>query len=477
MCAGQPQLNHNKSGRCPEEIVMTMKRQRLTAVVTHSKPHLEELLGIFLFLSEHFRGDVGGLYSFIRYTKVFFWDDIPEGTTREEWELKGYIFIGRWGSKFDEHSTLSSPRKEGQSAVTLVASELGVDNDPRMQKLLEWTSSRDLKLGESMYEFPAVLKMMNDFSWDSQKIWEWVVIAFEALYQSGNGHFSAVTPEAGTLWGSIVDEWLVNRFSGKLSIAELDVATSGAANADIFWLRKVPALKGILDFARKVGAKTCGNPFEPHAIAATIQAHPDFGRTVARRWGFTALDALYQQSRDFNEIAAKDYKAAKKIPVEINGRKTIVVVGQSDSLSFSRYARSSFGTQAEFHRFAAVVIVRNSNGNVSIFTDLGMKLDLAPIVEGFRIAELRLKGKEIPTDEALLRGEAAIPDCEEWYFFANGRMILNGSTTKVRRATSLLLTTITGIVLAGLGVKGFGLSAPSVTAPQQLVSAPALATA
>jgi hypothetical protein len=445
---------------------MTMKRQRLTAIVTHSKPHLEELLGIFLFLSEHFRSDVGSLYSFIRYTKVYFWDDIPEGTTREEWELKGCVFIGRWGSKFDEHSTLSSPRKEGQSAVTLVASELGVSDDPRMQKLLEWTSSRDLKLGESMYELPAVLKMMNDFSWDSQMIWEWVVIAFEAFYQSGNEHFSAVTPEAGTLWNKIVKEWLMDRFSGKLKLAELDIATSDAANAELFWLRKMPALKGILDFAQKVRTKVCGNPFEPHAIATTIQAHPQFGYTVAKQWGFATLDALYQQARDFNEIAARDYKLAKKIPIEINGRKVMAVVGQSDSLSFSRYARSSFGTQAEFHRLCAVVVPQNSNGNVSIFTDLGMKLDLAPIVEGLRIAELQLKGKEIPTDKALLRGEAAIPDCEEWYFFANGRMILNGSTTKMRPPTSLPLTAVTGIVLAGLKVKGFPTLPNMSTEPQ-----------
>ncbi len=454
---------------------MTMKRQRLFAIVTHVKPHLEELLAIFCFLSAHFAESVQEIFSYIRYTKVLFWDDLPEGTTREEWEEKGYVFAGRWGGKRDEHATLFQPRKEGQSAVTLVADELGISKDPKMCELLKWTSSRDLKLGESMFELPAVLKIMNDFSWSPDTIWPWVVTAFEALYEKGNEHFDAVASEAGTLWNKIVKEWLLHRFSGQLKLAELDIATSEAANAELFWLRKMPALKGILGFAQKVGAKVCGNPFEPHAIVATIQAHPQFGYTVAKKWGFATLDALYQQSRDFNEVAARDYKAAKKIPIEINGRKVMAVIGQSDSLSFSRYARSSFGTQAEFHRFTAVVIVRNGSGNVSIFTNLGMKLDLSPVVEGIRITELRFQGKEIPTDKALLRGEVAIPDCEEWYFFANGRMILNGSTTKSRRATSLSLNTITGIVLAGLGVKGFGLSAPSVTAPQQLASVPTTA--
>ena len=453
-----------------------MKRQRLTAIVTHIRPHLEELLAIYCLLSDHFADTVKDIYSYIRFAKVLFWDDLPEGTTREEWEEKGYFFIGRWGGKCDEHATLSEPRKVGQSAVTLVVNELGIAADSKMSKLIQWTSSRDLKLGESMFELPAVLKMMNDFSWSPDTIWPWVTMAFEAVYEKGSEHFDAIAPEAGTLWNKIVKEWLIERFSGKLKLAELDIATSDAVDAELFWLRKMPALKGILDFAQKVRTKVCGNPFEPHAIAATIQAHPQFGYLVAKRWGFSTLDALYQQSRDFNEIAAKDYKAAKKIPIEVNGRKVMAVIGQSDSLSFSRYARSSFGTQAEFHRFAGVVIVLNGKGNVSIFTDLSMKLDLAPVVEGLRIAELRLKGKEIPTDKMLLRGEAAIPDCDEWYFFANGRMILNGSTTKSRRATSLSLATITGITFAGLGVKGFGLPVPSA-APQQLISASATASA
>jgi hypothetical protein len=443
---------------------MTMKRQRLQAIVTHIRPHLEELLAIYCLLNDHFADVVKGIYSYVRFTKVLFWDELPEGTTREEWEEKGYFFIGRWGGKRDEHATLSEPRKMGQSAVTLVVNELGIAADPKMYQLIKWTSSRDLKLGDSMFELPAVLKMMNDFSWSPDTIWPWVVMAFEALYTRGADHFKAVSPKAATSWNDIVKEWLMTRFGDRLSESEKKIASSGAANAKLMWLRSVPSVKGILDFADRVSVAGKGNPFEVHAVAEAV--YQRFGSALFADWAFKALDVIYQQARDFQEVAAKDYKAAKKIPIEINGRKVMAVIGQSDSLSFSRYARSSFGTQAEFHRYAAVVIVRNGNGNVSIFTDLSMKLDLAPVVEQLRIAELRLKGKEIPTDKALLRGEAAIPDCEEWYFFANGRMILDGSTTKTRPPSGLSLATITGIALAGLGVKGFGLPAPSVTVPQ-----------
>jgi hypothetical protein len=45
-------------------------------------------------------------------------------------------------------------------------------------------------------------------------------------------------------------------------------------------------------------------------------------------------------------------------------------------------------------------------------------------------------------------------------------MILNGSTTKMRPPTSLPLTAVTGIVLAGLKVKGFPTLPNMSTEPQ-----------
>jgi hypothetical protein len=405
---------------------MTTKRQRLFAIVTHVKPHLEELLAIFCFLSEHFAESVQEMFSYIRYTKVLFWDDLPEGTTREELEQEGYVFVGRWGGKFDEHSTLSEPRKIGESAVTLVAAGLGIYQEERIQKLLQMTSARDQKLGESMYELPAVLKMMNDFNWSPDIIWPWVVTAFEAFYSRGNEYFSAIAPEAGAFWGSIVDEWIASRFGNKNSVY-------------------APSLKGILDFVQKVRTKVCGTPFEPHAVAFAIRGV--LGEASAKDWGFSALDAMYQQAHDFNAVAAMDFRRAKKFHIAINGGKAVIVVGESDSLQFSRYARSS---KAEFDR-AAIVIAKNSAGNVTISSDTRRKFDLSKVIASLRVQELCAKGKPIPADQTLLSGESAIPDCEEWYYFEKGGMILNGSTTKSRPATHLPLAQIYATVFVGVG--------------------------
>jgi hypothetical protein len=408
-----------------------MKRQRLTAIITHIRPHLEELLATYCFLSDHFSDQVGNRYSYVSRAKVLFWDDLPEGTTREQLEEEGNVLIGRWGGKFDEHSTLSEPRKIGESAVTLVAAGLGICQEERIQKLLQLTSARDQKLGESMCELPAVLKMMNDFNWSPDVIWPWVVTAFEAFYSRGNEHFSTIAPEAGAFWGIIVDEWIAARFGDKASAY-------------------APSLKGILDFAQKVRAKVCGTPFEPHAVAFAIRGEGTLlGEASAKDWGFAALDVMYQQAHDFNAVAAMDFKRAKKFHITIKGKKAVIVVGESNSLQFSRYARSS---KAEFDR-AAIVIAKNSAGNVTISSDVQRKFDFSRVVASLRAQELRAKGKPVPTDQALLYGENAIPDCEEWYYFEKGGMILNGSTTKSRPATHLPVAQIYATVFVGVGAQ------------------------
>lgn len=400
-----------------------MKRTRLTAIVSHLRPHLEELLSIYCFLSEHFREENGKRFSYLSRTKVLFWDDLPEGTTREEWEEEGYMFIGRWGGKYDEHETTNEARKDGESAVTLVAKDLGACMDSKIKKLIEWTSARDQNLGESVFEMPAVLKLMNDFSHSPDVIWAWVVTAFEALYDRGDQHFTVVSLNAGTLWGEFVNEWLAIRSNVKKQY-----------------------LSNLLKYTEKVGKEICGTPFELHAAAEAISRWG--GREVAREWAFQALDVLWQQAEDFSLVAARDFNAAKVYKVEVAGKKFSVVVADSASLQFSRYARSSHGC------YAGVVIVRNLAGNVVISSNTKLELDLSKAAGILRLQEMKARGTTniVPNAERLC-AEGTMPGCEEWYFFAKGRMLLNGSTTKTRRPTALGLETIFRALIAGLGAK------------------------
>lgn len=399
-----------------------MKRQRLTAIVTHIRPHLEELLSIYCFLAEHFREENGKRFSYISHAKVLFWDDLPEGTTREEWEEKGYVFVGRFNGKYDEHGTADTPKKDGESAITLVAKDLGC-GDSKIKKLIEWTSARDQDLGSSVFELPAVLKLMNDFSWAPDTIWQWVVMAFEALYERGDQHFTVVPLNAGISWGALVDEWL-------------------AAHPHV----KQAYLANLLKYTEKVRKEICGTPFELHAAADTIER--TFGREMAREWAFQALDVLWQQAEDFAVVAARDFAKARVYKVEAAGKNFSVVVADSSSLQFSRYARSSHGC------YAGVVIVRNAAGNVAISSNTKLKLDFSKVAGILRLQEMKAKGKTITAiDPKRLCAENTIPECEEWYFFAQGRMLLNGSTTKSRKPTALNLETIFRALIAGLGAK------------------------
>jgi hypothetical protein len=110
-----------------------------------------------------------------------------------------------------------------------------------------------------------------------------------------------------------------------------------------------------------------------------------------------------------------------------------------------------------------------------IETNNDLQLDLGKVLGLYRVAELRLKGLPIPKDVKLLRGEAAIPNCPEWYGQLDAYRILNGSTTAERPATKISWSAIVGMAFSGLGAKGFPLPQRTVAAQQQ--STPALATA
>jgi hypothetical protein len=110
---------------------------------------------------------------------------------------------------------------------------------------------------------------------------------------------------------------------------------------------------------------------------------------------------------------------------------------------------------------------------VTISTGLQFQIDLASTVALLRTEELRARGLSVPSDLPSLQGENNLVG-DVWYFFEKGRMILNGSTTRTMPPTALNLDTITGILFAGIGVGKF--KAPAI-APQQLISASAMASA
>jgi hypothetical protein len=442
----------------------------VTNHVSHKNTHLEELTIIWVNVCEHFRPQVQRFYLAADRAGFIRWDNLPEGTTREYWEEKGFVFYGRWGSEFDEHATLDAPRKEKESALSLFANKIGITEHPKFKHMLKWISWLDQNEGRSQFLLPSIVKIMNDFGWDPDVVMKWTFIALEAIYAASPECFGPPSLESGRYWGKLVADWMITQFGKKTSLNDLfrhgirDVRDP-MTMAAFLKVENTPAMKRLLEFTQQRWTAPGGNVFQPHVIVEAIRQL--FGEELAAAWAFKLLTAIHRQALDFIKVE-EDYRKASKYPVKIGNRAVTIVVGTSDSLQFSRRARSGPPKGCR----AAVVVSRNSKGNAVITTNTQLRLDLSKVAMLLRTEELKRKGLPVPNDPALLTGENELPNGDVWYFFKEGRMMLNGSATRSLPPTVLDLKTIAGIVFAGLGVEGFGRTASTTAVTQQ--SKPAL---
>ncbi len=143
-------------------------------IVTHRKPHLDEVVAIVFLL--HF-GDKK--FPGIKDAKVIFWNSAktPDGRTWLEWYKEGFILVGVGGSPYDEHPVDGQPRRENECAATLVAKSLGIDKEPRFKELLEYTLQNDSQGGKSPHDLGALITLCNKthFDNDPQGALEWAM--------------------------------------------------------------------------------------------------------------------------------------------------------------------------------------------------------------------------------------------------------------------------------------------------------------
>lgn len=446
--------------------------RRIVMLATHRNPHLEELAIVWLIVSGYFKGVVEQLYPGAAEAGFVRWDDLPAGTTKQYWEEQGYLLFGRWGSEFDEHPYGDEPRKEGESALSLVAKRLGIENDPNFVQMARWISHLDLHVGRSQFHLGACVKMLTEFGdGNPDTVMQWTFVALETLYRSGARFFTGPTALSGKYWGYLYREWMLSHFSGRVSLKDLDTVRKLKDPAEVasgLTVRNRPALERLLEFTMERWEKPSGSSFEPHMIAEAIFNR--LGANIAKEWAFQLLDALHKQAEDYL-LVKFDYQKASKYSMMMGSRKINIVAGKSRSRQLSRYARSAPPKGC----WAAIVISIDENGNVAITTNHASMIDLSPVAAGLRVAEFEARGLPAPSDPALLRRENELPGGDVWYFFPRGRMILNGSTTKTMPPTVLGLETIVAIIFAALGLKPIPQAPRLAVALQPLVTAPATA--
>jgi hypothetical protein len=162
-------------------------------IVTHSKPHLDEIVAIWLLIifgEKMFPG--------VNTAKIVFWDtggETPDGRSPEEWEKDGYLLIGIGGGILDEHPSLqNSGRKEDECAATLVAKVLGIAKEPALQKILRYTLKTDLKGSGQKFDLQHLVKLgyRGADPDDSKKVMRWTFTALNWMYDEQNRFFAAV---------------------------------------------------------------------------------------------------------------------------------------------------------------------------------------------------------------------------------------------------------------------------------------------
>lgn len=173
---------------------MSERPVRFTELLTHERPHLDEIVAIWLlrkFGEQRFPGSSTATVSFTSVRKL-----AEAGLKPDDYEARGMLLLGIGGGRFDEHPTLDEGRKAGDCATTLVAKELGVSDDPALVKILRFVRAADVEGNASPFDISYVVKLLHArYPTDPHRVIEWALVAIEAKHQEQVRFFTVVKPE------------------------------------------------------------------------------------------------------------------------------------------------------------------------------------------------------------------------------------------------------------------------------------------
>lgn len=186
-------------------------------IATHKNIHFDEIVGIWLLIQFG-----KSRYPGIEDAEIVYWDKLPEGTSAIQLEREGFKLVGIGGGAHDEHPSERGGRKKGECSATLIAHDLDIRNKPALRKILDFATSRDLKLGESEFELPAVVKALHDTGRSSDVIY-WTFLALSAIYEKQRRFFEEAPGDFAA--AKIIDVTVHNGRSVKMVVGRSDADT------------------------------------------------------------------------------------------------------------------------------------------------------------------------------------------------------------------------------------------------------------
>jgi hypothetical protein len=377
-------------------------KSKINVVVTHSRPHEDEIVAAALLLGTSNLFDLTG-------AKIVTVGNDQELVRYEH--RKDVLFVGA-GSKlkhagpdrvFDEHG---DGKAEGRCAADIVARAMNLDQRV-FGELLKEVRDHDLKPHSSPTALAAVMKALYE-SLPEQKVIEWAMRGARALCTHvAKGEeitrdkelfieiATATWVEAGVKsgMGSV-------RFN-KTTFGQLMPQVIGAANSKLFT--------------------------EVSTIFSIMTKENDGD---AKRWLETAIKGLAQRQILFC-AAVEDFKQGHVEFLvsadQIEGRKAKIAFMESDSGLMDKVFRSKEAGAFD------LLVLKNGVGQICFFTNNkstpkgGLNIDA--LVAMVRWAEILASGRR-PHSWWSMAKEDDHPAVREWFYFKAGNALFNGSKSK-----------------------------------------------
>lgn len=354
--------------------------------------------------------------------------------TDAEFDAEGKVPFGCGGGRYDEHR--AEGRLDNMCSALLVANDLGLMVDKTIARMVNEALRCDTTRGVKNTELAELIKMYHRRLKNADDfVWRWSKKAIQAVH-----HQLVYQYTAGT---------------GEKSLAEIFEALLKAGRYESeseHGQRSVAKLREYVEksMARRARLERNPNPKEGDYIfelAFIVEALHRCTKVITPEdvveWVRFALDHLYADQVEFMkcEEYCRKSLAEKKGWYDVNAcvkgkrRALKLFVSKSDSSIMPRAAR---------YAGADVIIIRNSQNQVGVFIDSTIRgLHMVDFTRMVRWLELEDKRSaswyELGKDEEH-------PLVDNWYFFRQAQMLMNGSTTHPnKRPTQISLDTLIDI--------------------------------
>lgn len=411
--------------------------QAVEAIATHYEPHPDECMAIWM-AARFGRETFPGIQQVLATGRVLFCDAGREMPKHLPCSRRNILEIGVGGREFDEH-------RDGQDgkecAATLMASHLGLRDDPSIERMVQWTLANDQEAIGTAFDWSDIMKAFFAAGAGNMATLLQSLRVFDAVYNtlSGRAKYRDITGmrEYWKLAADFVLELAPAKpagdFSGPCAAAE---AVNMYGNELISWILNYEvSVKGL----EGAPSRTPGFMEIPSIVEALYRdgaSVSDVGRFVRdlltarlieQKLFMQALDE-WRQNRQIFTI--EEAGVAYRVAVVVSENRRIVSAIRADA------------------RPHVIIRMLPKTGHISVFAS---GLDVTPIVKRLRAAAWAAVGNTSILPAERLAHEWTITEVPQLCFQKNAGNILNSSlTARGVPPVRLTLKTYISIVKAGL---------------------------